>query len=55
MNLPNYFLADLPPDAVLTPSIVSEACDTLKANREKYLRQRSTRRLVEILCEVAAN
>ena len=42
MNLPNYFLADLPPDATLTAAMVSEACQTLKRNREIYLAGRST-------------
>jgi hypothetical protein len=55
VNLPNYFLADLPPDAVLTPTIIAEACQTLKRNRETYLAARSTQSLVEILCGVAEN
>ena len=54
MNLPNYFLADLPPDASLSPAMNAAACHTLKRNREKYLRSRSTDDLVTILCEVAA-
>jgi hypothetical protein len=53
MNLPNYFLADLPPEAVLTAAMIGEACQTLKHNREKYLVARSTQSLVEILCGVA--
>src|SRR5882724_109980 len=55
MNLPNYFLADLPPDATLTAAMVSEACQTLKRNREQYLVGRSTQSRVEILCGVAEN
>lgn len=55
MNLPNYFLADLPPEAVLTPSMISEACQTLKRNREQYLRGRSTQSMVETLAEIGAN
>jgi len=54
MNLPNYFLADLPPEATLSPTMIAEACDTLKRNREKYLLSRTTDDLVKILCEVAA-
>ena len=54
MNLPNYFLADLPPEAELTPAMMVAACDTLKRNREKYLRSRTTEEVVKILCEVAA-
>jgi hypothetical protein len=54
MNLPNYFLADLPPEATLSPTMVAEACHTLKRNREKYLLSRPTDEIVKILCEVAA-
>ncbi|MEI8290198.1 MAG: acyl-CoA reductase [Verrucomicrobiota bacterium] len=53
MNLPNYFLADLPPEATLSPAMIAAACDTLKRNREKYLLTRTTDELVKILCEVA--
>ena len=54
MNLPNYFLADLPPAAILSSTVIAEACDTLKRNREKYLQSHSTDEIVKILCEVAA-
>jgi hypothetical protein len=53
MNLPNYFIADLPPGATLTPAMIGDACQTLKHNREKYLAARSTRSLVEVLSAVA--
>jgi hypothetical protein len=53
MNLPNYFLADLPPEAILSPGMISEACQALKRNRELYLVHRSTQSLVEILTRVA--
>ncbi|PWU12729.1 MAG: hypothetical protein C5B50_20925 [Verrucomicrobia bacterium] len=49
MNLPNYFLADLPSDATLSPALLREACQTLKYNRERYLADRSTRSLVDLL------
>jgi Acyl-CoA reductase (LuxC) len=55
MNLPNYFLADLPPEATLSPAMISEACQTLKRNREHYLATRSTRHLVNFLSELAEN
>ncbi len=55
MNLPNYFLADLPPEAALTPSMMGEACQTLKRNREEYLAGRSTQSLVKVLSETADN
>ena len=53
MNLPNYFLADLPPEATLSPAMITEACQTLKRNREQHLAARSTAGLVKILDEVA--
>ncbi len=55
MNLPNYFLADLPPEATLTAAMIGDACQTLKRNREQYLRARSTQSIVELLAEVAEN
>lgn len=53
MNLPNYFLADLPPEATLSPAMIAAACETLRRNRQKYLAPRSTDDLVAVLCEVA--
>ncbi|MGA3265229.1 MAG: acyl-CoA reductase [Verrucomicrobiota bacterium] len=53
MNLPNYFLADLPPEATLSPAMLTEACQTLKRNREHYLATRPTENLVKVLGEVA--
>ena len=53
MNLPNYFLADLPPEATLSAKMIAEACDVLKRNREKFLLPRSTDEIIAILCEVA--
>jgi hypothetical protein len=54
MNLPNFYFADLPPEATMTPTMIHAACDTLKRNREKHLLPRSTEAIVKILCEVAA-
>ncbi len=54
MNLPNYFLADLPPEAVLSPSMISDACQALKRNREQYLVKRTTSSLVRVLSELGA-
>ena len=53
MNLPNYFLADLPPEATLSSAMIHAACDTLKRNRDKYLHPRPTAAVVKTLCEVA--
>lgn len=52
MNLPDYFLADLPPGAKLSPTVIGEACQTLKRNRERYLAHRSTHALVRVLSDV---
>jgi len=54
MNLPDYFLADLPPAAALTPALIAEACQTLKRNRAHFLADRSTRQVIELLSHVAA-
>src|SRR5215208_6667874 len=53
MNLPDYFLADLPAEAELSPTIISEACQTLRRNRERYLVTRSTQNLIATLSDVA--
>jgi len=53
MNLPNYFLADLPPGAELSAAMIGEACQTLKRNRERYLAQRPTGSLIQLMSKVA--
>jgi len=55
MNLPNYFLADLPPEATLSPAMLAEACQTLKRNRERYLAGRSTEQITKALSDIAEN
>ncbi len=55
MNLPNYFFVDLPPEATLSPVMLTEACQALKRNRERYLAGRSTEQLVNVLSDVAQN
>jgi hypothetical protein len=55
MNLPNYFLADLPPDATLSQTMIEDACRTLKRNREHYLAGRATPALTRLLSETAEN
>ena len=47
--LPNYFLADLPAEASLTATMVTEACRALKRNREQYLKGRSVESLIRTL------
>ncbi len=53
MDLPNYFLADLPAGATLTPALITEACQTLKRNRVQYLQHRSTASLIRVIADVA--
>lgn len=53
MNLPNYFLADLPPEATLSPTMISEACQTLKRNRERYLANRTAQSLANFFVALA--
>ncbi|MBM3882716.1 MAG: hypothetical protein FJ387_23840 [Verrucomicrobia bacterium] len=55
MRLPDYFLADLPPEAALTPALVTDACLALKANRQLYLAERSSAELVGVLSALAQN
>ena len=55
MNLPSYFIADLPPEAELTATMIREACETLKRNRAAYLLDRSTTHLIRVLSETADN
>jgi hypothetical protein len=52
MNLPNYFLADLPAEAELTAGLITEACQTLRRNRERYLEGRTTESIIRLLQRV---
>ena len=54
-DLPNYFLADLPADASLSASLITEACQTLKRNRTKYLADRPTSALIRALHRTGEN
>lgn len=53
MTLPDYFLADLPQDAPLTPSIITEACHTLRRNRQQFMASRTTAQSIELIVKVA--
>lgn len=55
MNLPNYFLADLPPDAAISPSMLTEAALALRRNRQQYLAHLPTPTVIDTLSEVAHN
>lgn len=52
MTTPNYFLADLPPEA-LTPMMVSEACIAIKRNRAQFLLKRNTASLIRTIVTAA--
>lgn len=52
-GLPDFFIADLPPEASLSEELLTEACRTLKHNREHFLAARSTESLIQVLCDVA--
>jgi len=52
MNLPNYFLADLPPEAELTAALITEGCQTLKRNRQRFLEERTTESIIRLLDRV---
>jgi hypothetical protein len=54
VNLPDYFLADLPSEATLTPQMITEAGQTLKRNRQLYLAARSTQSMINTLSHLAA-
>jgi hypothetical protein len=49
MNLPSYFLADLPPEAELTAGLITEACQTLKRNGQQFLEGRATEGIIRVL------
>jgi hypothetical protein len=55
MKLPDYFLADLPPEATLSSAIIGEACLALRRNRERFLAGRSTQSLIHTLSGVGAS
>ena len=53
MDLPDFFLIDLPDRETLTPTTIALACESLKHNRDRYLLDRSTVSLVKALCSLA--
>ncbi|MDA1274588.1 MAG: hypothetical protein O2960_11140 [Verrucomicrobia bacterium] len=48
LDLPHYFLADLPFGAEITHSMLSDACDTLIRNGENYLPEWTTEKLISM-------
>lgn len=53
-ELPNYFLADLPPEPSLAASTVTDACHTIRRNRAHYLAERSTADVVRFISRLAS-
>lgn len=51
-SLPNYFLGDMPPEAVLTPNLITEACLTLRRNRIEHLAKRPTEEILQLVDEL---
>lgn len=54
-EIPNYFLADLGPDAEFTENMITEGALTLRSNRERYLAVRDTASIIRILSQTADN
>ncbi len=53
MDLPNYFLADLPDTSTLTPELITDACTALKQNRAKFLAPLTTEEIIQIISGLA--
>lgn len=54
ITLPQYFLADLPPEARVTPEMIREACTALRRNRRQNLLHRSSASIARTLEAVAS-
>ncbi len=53
MNLPARFLADLPPEATLSPDLIADACQALRRNQARALGRLSTEQAAAIVAETA--
>jgi hypothetical protein len=53
MKLPDYYLADRPAGAPMTATLIVEACQTLRRNRERYLAGRSTPQIIDLLSSLS--
>lgn len=51
--LPDYFLADLPREAALTRDMITEACRNLKSNRARFLADRNSTSIIQLLSGLA--
>ncbi len=55
LELPNYFLIDVPAEARLSPSMLREALRQIKRNRRQYILDMSTEDVVKVLARLADN
>ena len=55
MNLPERFLADLPPEATLTPEVITGACQALRRNHARVLGRLSAEQTAALIVETARN
>ena len=53
MELPDYFLIDLPDKALLKKELIKDACRTLKENRLRHLKDRTTEQMILTLSRLA--
>ncbi len=51
-TLPNYFLADLPPETPMPAPLIREACETLRRNRARFLVPRRTESIISVLVDL---
>ena len=55
LELPNYFLIDVPPEARLDPGMLREALRQIKRNRRQYIRDMSAEDVVKVIARLADN
>ena len=55
LELPNFFLIDVPPEARLDPGMLREALRQIKRNRRQYILEISTEDVVKVIARLANN
>ena len=55
LELPNFFLIDVPPEARLDPGMLREALRQIKRNRRQYILEISTKDVVKVIARLANN
>jgi hypothetical protein len=53
VQLPDYFLADIPDPTALSPAVLTDACLALKSNRRRFLANRTTADLIDVVARLA--